>query len=134
MANPVVYKQDSAEAGATTLFIQFAVGATGAVGALVPNRSKEFRKTTPVVRTGAGVYDIFLREPWLALLDQSVWCIGPVAPTAGTTGKVTTNNVSTAGAPKVTVTYYAPNGGAAADPSNGDTACVTLIVKRFKPL
>lgn len=142
MASPMDYIAKSPEAGTDILFISFAVGATGAVGAIQGvngSRMKEFRRITaanssPVVRTGAGVYDVFLREPWLALLDARGSTVGAIATTAGTTAKCTTNNVTSASAPKVTMTFYRPDTGVAADPSNGDIATITLYLKKFKPV
>lgn len=136
MANPVTFKQESAEAGTVTCCIQFAVGGGGAVGAIQGGglRQKEFRRATPVVRTGAGVYDVFLREAWIGLLGSTAECFGPASATTGNKGKVTTNNVGTASAPKVTVTFVRDDTGAAADPANGDIASVTLVLKKNRPL
>lgn len=135
MAAPTTYRASAAEAGCTTLCIQFAVGATGAVGAIQGGgkRAKEFKAGTPVVRTGTGVYDIFLKQSWLALLGHDSECFGAVASTAGWKGKVTTNNVASTSAPKVTVTFLRQDTGVAADPSNGDIASVTLFLKALRP-
>jgi hypothetical protein len=136
------YVAKSPEAGTQILSLQFAVGATGAVGAIQGpggSRMKEFRRITtanpsPVVRTGAGVYDVFLRETWLALLDGWGHCIGAVASTAGTIGKVTTNSVGVSPSPKVTISFLRIDTGVAADPTNGDIAIITLILKHLKPV
>jgi hypothetical protein len=136
------YIMKSPEAGVDMLNIQFAVGATGAVGAIQGpggSRMKEFRRISaanpsPVVRTGVGTYDVFLREAWLALIDYDADTIGPVSPTTGREGKLVTNNVTSASAPKVTITYLRDDTGAAADPSNGDIAVITLYLKKFKPV
>lgn len=142
MASPIDYAVRAPEAGTDILCVQFLVGATGAVGAIQgtgSSRMKEFRRLSaanpsPVVRTGAGVYDVFLREPWLALLGSVSECFGPVAAAAGWKGKVTTNNAATAVAPKVTVTFLRQDTGVAADPSSGDIASITLFVKKWKPV
>jgi hypothetical protein len=141
MANPVDYPVRAPEAGTDILSIQFAVGATGAVGAIQGGglRMKEFRRISvanpaPVVRTGAGIYDVFLREPWLALLGSNAEIFGAVVAAAGWRGKITTNSVTVTAAPKVTVTYLRQDTGVAADPSNGDIASIMLFLKKFKPL
>ena len=138
MANPVVYKADSTEAGDTALTITFAVGATGAVGAVTPStRTKEFKRTTPVVRQSAGVYDIFLRESWLGCLMCSGgidWNSQAFDATAGSgVPQLIVNNVSSA-TPKVRVQFNRTDTGVAADPTNGVLATVRLHLKRFKPL
>jgi len=141
MASPVDYVVRSPEAGTDTLYIQFLVGATGAVGAIQGvngSRMKEFRRIStanpsPVVRTGVGTYQVFLREPWLALLDYDADTIGPVSATTGREGKLVTNSVTTAPA-SVTITFLRDDTGAAADPSNGDIVCITLTLKKFKPV
>jgi hypothetical protein len=137
MASPIVYRQESAEAGDTTVTIQFAVGATGAVGAIQGGgkRAKEFRRATPVVRDSAGVYSIFLKEAWLALLGSRAEILAGVAyaATDGWDGRITTNSVS-ASPPKVVVTFTRPDTGATTDPASGAIASVTLRLKRFSPL
>jgi hypothetical protein len=136
MAAPCApYIVRSPEAGFFPLTIAFAVGATGAVGAIQGGgkRAKEFLKTTPVVRTGVGVYDIFLKAGWLALLGYNATTTGTLDSTAGTYGKVTTDNVATSASPKVSVTYLRPDTGVAADPRSGDVAIVTLFLKGLKP-
>jgi hypothetical protein len=134
MASPIKYLMKAPEAGTVPVVIQFAVGATGAVGAIQGSgkRAKEFRTATPVVRTGTGVYDIFLKAGWLACLGSRAETFGTLDSTAGTFGKVTTDN-STAAAPKVTVTFLRPDTGVAADPRQGDIAVVYLFLKNLKP-
>lgn len=142
MASPMDYVVKAPEAGTDILNIQFLVGATGAVGAIQGvngSRMKEFRRISvanpsPVVRTGVGTYDIFLREAWLALLDYDADTIGPVSATTGREGKLVTNSVTVASAPKITITYLRDDTGAAADPSSGDIAVITLLLKKFKPV
>src|SRR3954465_9541095 len=101
MASPVVFRGDSSEAGDTGLTIQFAVGATGAVGAIQGpgnSRQKEFRRATPILRISAGIYDIFLREAWLALLDCHGFVTGngvAFAASDGWNGVLITDNVGT---------------------------------------
>lgn len=141
MASPMDYIVKAPEAGVDVLNLQFAVGATGAVGAIQGvsgSRMKEFRRIStanpsPAVRTGAGVYDIFLREPWLAFIDGWGHCIGAISSTSGIFGKVTTNAATTPGTPKVTITFVRIDTGVAADPANGDIAVITLLLKKFKP-
>ncbi|HEY6875554.1 MAG TPA: hypothetical protein VI384_04270 [Candidatus Dormibacteraeota bacterium] len=134
MATPTQNRMHSPEAGLDVLCIQFAAGASGAVGAIQGGgkRNKEFRATTPLVRNSAGNYDVFLRQQWLALIASRGECFGAIATTAGTEMKVITNSV-TAAIPKVTVQFYRPDTGAAADPSNGDIVSITLFLKRLSP-
>lgn len=142
MASPIDYVTKAAEAGVDILCVQFAVGATGAVGAIQgtnSSRMKEFRRLSaanpsPVVRTGVGTYDVFLREAWLALIDYHAATIGAVSATTGREGKLVTNSVAVASAPKVTVTFLRDDTGAAADPTNGDIATITLHLKKWKPV
>lgn len=140
MATPVDYVVKSPEAGVDVLNIQWIVGATGAVGAIQGNglRMKEFRRitaanATPVVRDGVGVYSVFLREAWLALLWGEGIVIGAVASASGTIGKITTNSVTVAAAPKVVVSFLRVDTGVAAEITNGDIASVTLMLKKWKP-
>jgi hypothetical protein len=142
MASPMDYMVKAPEAGTDLLYIQWAVGATGAVGAIQGqggSRMKEFRRISaanplPVVRTGVGVYDIFLRETWLALLEAYGFTIGAIAAASGVYGKPTTNNVTSTTAPKVTMTFVRIDTGVAAEITNGDIACVKLALKKFKPV
>lgn len=132
MASPRDYNLKTPEAGQSVLVISFAVGATGAVGAFAPStRKKEFRITTPAVRTGVGVYDIFTREKWVDLLWYVANCNGAVSAVAGKTGHVTGDSLQAA-APKVTVAFVNA-AGAAADPANGDQVYITLALKRGDP-
>jgi phage-related minor tail protein len=143
MASPMSYQARSPEAGIQILSLQFLVGTTGAVGVIQGpggSRMKEFRRITaanpsPVVRTGAGVYDVFLRETWLALIAGFGTCIGAVGATAGAAGKITSSITSVAvSPPKVTMTFIRIDTGVAADPQLNDVACITLILKNLRPV
>lgn len=141
MASPMDYMVKAPEAGTDILFLQVAIGAAGAVGAIQGpggSRMKEFRRITaanpsPVVHGTAGVYQVFLRETWLALLWGDGSCIGPTSATTGKEGDVTANAATTSPA-SVTFTYTRYDTGAPADPANGDIACFILLLKKFKPV
>ena len=123
MASPKVVQVGSkhTEGNLVDLYLEFPVGAAGAVGTLVRNR-----EITGVTRLGAGNYRISLTAGWNALMAHSIKVID--ATPAGTDGSVAVISVRTLGTatPVIEFFTYKADTWAAADPRNGAVVSVWL--------
>lgn len=116
MASPKVVQKGigHTEGNLINLYLEFPVGAAGAVGTLVRNR-----EITGVTRLGAGNYRVSLAAGWNALLDHSINVID--ATPGGTNGAEANISVRTLGGstPVIEFFTYRRDTGAAADPRDG---------------
>ena len=114
-----------AECGVKDLYLNFAVGAAGAVGTI--NRRQGFTVTTPVVRVSAGLYTMNLDQRWQALVDRNVTVTGVTTAADGTYADVTTLSLNVA-VPLIQITMKNV-AGTAADPPNGSSLNIHLQLK-----
>lgn len=122
------YVNRSPEAGLKDVYLEFAVGAIGAVGAFA--RRQGFTNGSPAaaVRTGAGAYTLNLDQRWQALVDDSIRVAGTiVGATDGYVGNVLAASLNQA-QPTVTIVLRRADG-TAADPPNGSVLKVRLTLK-----
>jgi len=134
MANPITTQDGAnAEPGVVTLDLQFTAGSSGAFPATV-TRGKEFNVATCTkVASSTGLYDLFLRETWLYLLNENVKVIQASYSASGAVhGFVTVDSVNSTTAPKVRVTFRTA-AGAAVDLASGDIVRVTLRLQNVQP-
>jgi len=111
----------------------FTAGASGAVPALsaftIPGTTRDLDPATGKVAASTGLYDFFFKYPFLALLPG--WEIQVIQASYSASGAVegyiTVDNVATAGAPKVRVTFRTA-AGAAVDLASGDQVFVVIPV------
>jgi hypothetical protein len=124
----------SPEVGIKDLYLAFAVGAAGAVGAYT--RRQGFGACTPAnaaslaaaVVASPGVYTLNLDQRWQGLADANVKVIGVVTVAAGVLAEVTSVNLNQA-QPTVVITMRRTDTAAAADAPNGSTLSVHLQMK-----
>lgn len=120
----------SGEPGVLDLYCEYTSGATGAIPATL-TRSQGFQAVT---RTGTGVVDFVLNQPWFRLLQWTV-SVAPAsyAFTTGGSGVCTlVDAVATATSStscKVTVTFRRGDTGAAADTAINDIVKLRLTLK-----
>jgi hypothetical protein len=122
------YKNQAAECGVKDLYLAFAVGASGAVGAFT--RRQGFTNGSPAaaVLGTTGVYTLNLDQRWQALMDAQGKIIGAVAVADGVQMEVTSVNLNQA-QPTVVVTWRRTDTGAAANPPNGSVCNIHLQLK-----
>jgi hypothetical protein len=121
------YRNQAAECGVKDLYLAFAVGASGAVGAFA--RQQGFTRSPAAAVLGTtGVYTLNLDQRWQALLDASVKVIGAVAVADGVEAEITSVNLNQA-QPTVVITMRRTDTAAAANPPNGSTLIVHLQLK-----
>lgn len=134
MANIRVYREEGNSAGhILRLTLRVAIGAIGAPGTYA--QSWGFG-STPLTRTGVGVYTVSLADwfPSGTLMGYEANTIqGTIAAGDGTCGIITAENYSTAGtSPTVTLTMTATGGagaGLAAEIRSGATLLLELAFK-----
>lgn len=123
MASPKIVQSGAkhTEGGIVDLYLEFPVGAAGAVGTVVRNREMG----TPT-RLGAGNYRIPLRQGWNALLDHSINVID--ATPAATDGQKAIISVRTLTGTTPVIEFFTYSGstGVPADPRNGAVISVRL--------
>jgi hypothetical protein len=121
------YKAQSGECGVKDLYLEFAVGATGAVGAYA--RRQGFTQTpSSAVRNSAGNYTLNLDQRWQALVDFNGKVVGAVAVGDGSEMTVVSRNLNVA-QPNVVVQFRRTDTGAAADPPNPSSVLIHLQLK-----
>jgi len=122
------YDNKSPEAGVKDLYLNFAVGAAGAVGAFT--RRQGFTNGSPAaaVLGTTGVYTLNLDQRWQALLDANVKVIGAVAAADGVNAEITSVNLNQT-QPTVVITMRRTDTGAAANPPNGSSLNIHLQLK-----
>jgi hypothetical protein len=131
-----IYDKRSAtpEAGLKDLFLTFAVGAAGAVGAY--DRRQGFGACQPAnanslaaaTVASPGVYTLNLDQRWQGLLDLNAKVIGAVVAASGVHAEITSVNLNQA-QPTVVITMRRTDTGAAADPPNGSKLNIHLQLK-----
>lgn len=123
MANQYLFRPGgNTESNVAKLWLEFPVGASGAVGTVV--RSRGFA-ATPVVRNSAGNYTASLAEAWNAVVAARVDVIDSAASTGNARSAMIT--VRTPGGSSPLVTFQClDETGAAADPRNGATVVLSL--------
>lgn len=122
------YQSRSPEAGIKDLYLTFAVGASGAVGAFT--RRQGFTNGSPAaaVLGTTGVYTLNLDQRWQDLVDANVKVIGAVAVADGVEAEITSVNLNQA-QPTVVITMRRTDTGAAANPPNGSKLNIHLQLK-----
>lgn len=118
------YPEMSPVNGPMTFTLIFAVGATGAVGAVSGGRELG----TPV-RNGVGDYSIPLSNTAIALLGANAEAIGAHSTTDGKKSTIIANSVTSTSAPLVRFQFYQLGTGAAAEVANGNSVIVTIRVQ-----
>lgn len=103
------------------LTIEWAVGATGTVGAIT--RGRGFG--TPS-RLGVGNFRVPLSEAWNALVDHNIKVIDVTPGVADGTHPIVSVRTITGSTPLIEFFTYRVDTGAAADPRNGAFISVTL--------
>lgn len=131
MANIKVFPEEGNSAGhIVRLTLRVTIGATGAVGTYAQNWGFG---STPLTRTGVGVYTVSLADwfPAGTLMGYAVNTIqGTIAAGDGVAGIITAESYSTAGtAPTLTLTMIASNTGVAGEIRNGATLLLELAFK-----
>lgn len=126
-------RSSTPEAGLKDLFLTFAVGAAGAVGAY--DRRQGFGACTPAnanslaaATVAASVYTLNLDQRWQGLVDINVKVIGAVVAASGTEAEVTSVNLNQA-QPTVVITMRRTDTKVAADPPNGSKLNIHLQLK-----
>lgn len=130
------YNSQLAENGVKELYLEVAIGATGAVGTVT--RRQGFGAAYPanptslaaIVRNSAGNYTLNLDQRWQALIGWGVSIVGgPTAAGDGTSPFVISRNLNVA-QPNVVIEFRAYNSAtAAADPTNGAVLLFYLALK-----
>jgi len=122
-----------AEKGVKDLYLEFAVGAAGAVGAYT--RRQGFGACQPAnanslaaATVASSVYTINLDQRWQALVDINVKVKGAVVQASGVDAEVTSVNLNQA-QPTIVLTMRRSDTKAAADPPNGSTLSIHLQLK-----
>jgi hypothetical protein len=118
----------SPEVGVKDLYLTFAVGASGAVGAFT--RRQGFTNGSPAaaVLGTAGVYTLNLDQRWQALMDLNAKVVGAVAAADGVHAEITSVNLNQA-QPTVVITMRRTDTGAAANPPSGSLLNVHMQLK-----
>jgi hypothetical protein len=125
MASPMaIYPEMSPDNGYVTCTVEFAVGATGAVGAITGGRELG----TPV-RNGVGDYSFPLTNTASRFGGGYAKAIGADSTTAGKESTIIANSVTSTSAPLVRFQFYRKDTGAAAEVANGDSIICVLRLK-----
>jgi hypothetical protein len=121
----------SAENGGKDLYLECAIGATGAVGTVVRQNGfgaaypASARSLASIVRNSAGNYTLNLDQRWQAMIEFDVNCVGVVAPTDGFDYYIVSRNLNQA---QPTIVFQMVQAsGAAADPFAGAAAGNLLV-------
>jgi len=136
MANPRENPTYDTSIGKVNTSFAFTAGTSGAL----PTAASSYRGDISQINfakavkpTGTGLYDFFLNEPWLTLVNWNIKVIqASFATTGACVGEVTVDNVSTARPnSKVRITFYDASM-AAVDLATGDIVRVTLNLQYKK--
>jgi len=110
------------EPGIENYYIEFPVGATGAVGTIV--RQRGLALPIGVTRSSAGVYVFTLLDGVNAIIGWGFDILTASPTTGGAWPRVTARTQTS-----ITVTVMNAAGAAATDPNNGDTFVAEITVK-----
>lgn len=116
------------EPGVLNLYCEYTSGASGAIPSAL-TRSQGFQS---VARTGTGVVDFILNQPWFKLLDYNITVIQATPAATGACAYTLVDNVSTASSStscKVTVTFRKNSDYSAVDTASGDVVKLRLTLK-----
>lgn len=132
MASARSYEIKSQNYGVQAAHFAFTATTGGALPALstYSERWADLKSTTTKTAATTGLYDFFLNSVWLGIAGG--WTIRVIQASYSASGAcygdVTVDNVATAAAPKVRVTFRTA-AGAAVDLADGDKVFVTIPLK-----
>jgi hypothetical protein len=124
--------QGSLEKGVVQLYAEIAFGASGAASLVVGTVNGGCKGIASATKTGTGVYDVVLQDTYIRTLGLASTWKGTVA-SAGLVVQLTTDSVSNATTPKVTLTVY-DEAGVATEPASGEALLLSLTLSNSTAL